>query len=719
MRSKRTFLAFLLIAFFVSVSALSGGGGNKTSSQLGIATWQENAADFGDGKDEPSPNDLKINANSLKRRNAGTAKDSYENNDEVLCAKLISPTQTGRPQDYSVSISATLSCGDQDYYRFDAFGDATASVSLFNVPSDCNYNFDILKHKKNVFAQPDDATLVETVAAGGAGVAESSSVGIDADAWYIRVFSADYTDDSKYYTLAVTVAYNVQPDCSIGELRYDKNAKGALWVSDYVPSGADPFSSYGQAISGMEAMILGVYHNWNGNPFPNEMETMANGTRVTASVAYIWDRDVRIECTRILKIIRDNKLAEYDRNEKIKTTVSKITNVIDGVASVVGLAISLFPGGGIAADVLDLVSDGLAGSDLIYDLLIGTILPDEWNTDVRTLVEYLTNLITALDADGNTSETEVVRIESSYKFGSVRYPADNGNWSVDYYNDYSYSFDELASQEFLYASDSLPSYLDGGIVYGKNYALRDSDIVNLLNQKYTLPSDMSDTNTGGDQAVSLISTGDVPSKTLNLGEYYWFHFTAPEHAYYTFYSGGYMDTYGEIFPSIVNGRSVSGRLYLNEDASSTNLNFSITAPMLKGGTYYIRVHGHDWNGTGNFSFWVTEGATIHDHVYTYRYSAYSSAQHKAFCACGTYILSPHVVASNSYFIIGTHRYGYCVDCGARVDLGTTPVIVESASILSASSVSSLEGATYVTSNGGIALSKTDMESYLSGDIDFA
>lgn len=71
------------------------------------------------------------------------------------------------------------------------------------------------------------------------------------------------------------------------------------------------------------------------------------------------------------------------------------------------------------------------------------------------------------------------------------------------------------------------------------------------------------------------------------------------------------------------------------------------------------------------------GCGLHtEHGYCDHYALHSSEKHKAYCACGEYVLRPHAVETGNTHTIHVHTYANCIDCGALVDLGTTVVIVK-------------------------------------------
>ena len=59
-----------------------------------------------------------------------------------------------------------------------------------------------------------------------------------------------------------------------------------------------------------------------------------------------------------------------------------------------------------------------------------------------------------------------------------------------------------------------------------------------------------------------------------------------------------------------------------------------------------------------------------EHSYTDHYTLNTSANHKAYCRCGKYILGNHTIDPSSIRGAGNFRYGICVHCGTRLNIGS-------------------------------------------------
>ena len=151
--------------------------------------------------------------------------------------------------------------------------------------------------------------------------------------------------------------------------------------------------------------------------------------------------------------------------------------------------------------------------------------------------------------------------------------------------------------------------------------------------------------------------GEVPSKGHT-----WFKMTAPYTATYTFECISRFDSFGEIFPALVAGRSDSGMILSDDDSSGDN--FLITKKLQKGEIIYLRVHASNYDSTnyGPFTLNVT-----HEHCFVDRYTPYSDEYHLAHCGCGESVLEAHT--AGPLIGNGPNAYRLCTKCGQKLSGG--------------------------------------------------
>ena len=324
---------------------------------------------------------------------------------------------------------------------------------------------------------------------------------------------------------------------------------------------------------------------------------------------FVWGKDARDDLYKII----DNLLTEYnDELERAKKAMIKYTTWSE-VASIVGAGWdALQLGLGIVAFFIDptgiakflIITDmiwsgiNLASGGDTVDLVLRTIFPEaETVNDLHAYVGMLKQLRTELKTNPTTSEAEIVRIDSYYEFDPVE----------DYcYEDISvnYSFDSSSIAYDYYIEESQ----SGSYFHGRTYPLFDFEesMQNARDRKFYI--EYPDVNTGGENMY-------LPNvyKDLNIGEYHWYYFVAPETANYEFKSiivnagSENLDTFGELFTSIVPGRSIEGRLDYDDNHGDGD-NFSIIAKLEKGHKIFVRVRGTNWDTFGRYALSISKSS---------------------------------------------------------------------------------------------------------------
>ena len=160
-----------------------------------------------------------------------------------------------------------------------------------------------------------------------------------------------------------------------------------------------------------------------------------------------------------------------------------------------------------------------------------------------------------------------------------------------------------------------------------------------------------------------ISEGETLNGNLEYGERDWFKFVAPHAGNFTFTARGLVDTYGELFSSIVLDDIYYGYIGRNDDDGASD-NFLIEAHLEAGQVVYLRVRGCSDEDTGNYS------VTVY-HIHSFGPAVpYDSYYHKVECECGYYELQMHIF--DTTYTRNGHEYGRCAICGAVVDITNTP-----------------------------------------------
>lgn len=135
--------------------------------------------------------------------------------------------------------------------------------------------------------------------------------------------------------------------------------------------------------------------------------------------------------------------------------------------------------------------------------------------------------------------------------------------------------------------------------------------------------------------------------------------------------------------------------------------------------------------------YLSQYAPITVHIHAYQYVCNDTSSHTGTCACGNTITEDHTYDECVYKDARTHtatcvcgdqqilmhwikeseltggRYGWCADCGARIDLGNSFVPVGPMSVVQVS-----VNGSYILPNGIAVIVDADVEAYINGTLVF-
>ncbi len=173
---------------------------------------------------------------------------------------------------------------------------------------------------------------------------------------------------------------------------------------------------------------------------------------------------------------------------------------------------------------------------------------------------------------------------------------------------------------------------------------------------------------------TILPLNSASSDVLESGKTKWFKFTAPYSGTYYFESNSDMDLCGELFSSFAIDGTYTNRIAYDDDGG-TDKNFKVSTTLSPGETIYLRVRGYNY-GTSICGAFSISASVVHTHSYSDHFLKYSALKHKAYCSCGSYVLKQHVANVGSSVTKNGHIYSNCADCGALIDLGSTPSVIE-------------------------------------------
>lgn len=537
-------------------------------------------------------------------------EDEYENNNSFLEATNLT-NNTNKNLDYSIRINATLHRNewlwglikrdiDEDYYRFDILGNANVSIDLTNIPYDVDYDLELYKYENIRYADKNDISFLKR-STYVKNYDEHISVELEPGTYYLRVYP--YGDSSfdaqNKYSLLLNVKM-LGESVSISNMRFNKGAKGAIWVSDYDPFGIKPYSTMENPEVGVVAYdtsgtsLIPLNVEMYQNPFFTYMRENKN---IPHTTLYIWDETWRKDIYDFLNKYEKVLTEEVNAKNELKAQWDRISEITGIYSTALGLTLSLF----------DLGTGFSVGSSIFGTLLAEgpsiishAMHPEIYSTTQDKLLEHIRYLKNSFERSLNPELNEVIKVSSFYNIETEE-PLFLVQWN--YHCNFNPKYDQNG---YSTMNDNINYYSEETIFNGKTYPLRNyNDMHNALNRK---EQNFDDINTGGDEEL-LLDNEATGSKNLIKGQYQWYHFTAPERGKYRFYSISDMDTYVSLFDEIVPGISIDGRVAYDDDSGAL-FNYSIIYSLYKGQTIYLRVSGYGFYKTGSYTPMVSYESSI-------------------------------------------------------------------------------------------------------------
>lgn len=520
--------------------------------------------------------------------------DAYESNNSFKKATLLTPTSSGAPQSDNYYVYGTIHQEswmfgliekdiDEDYYRFDVMGEASVTISLTNIPVGSDYDMKIYMFDNIKYSEDTNISQI----------ASSSQVGVNPEivtkilqpgTYYVWIYSYNENfDENKQYKIDVDISYTANNE-HVSELRFNKGARAALWISDFDPCGILPYSEYGSVVEIGSEGIAGA-NNKFANPFYSYI-TNPNG--VDHAILYIWDEELRAELYEAVEDIIDGlevELAEEKEDAKVDVITEYVTKIGATGASVIGTIISVAKFGG---PKVQLITTGVTA---LINMIGLAVSPPEgtWSVTKHDLMSYYYNLRTALESSNGLSD-EVIKIVTKYY-----YVEDGGLFSTSH----TLSFVPTVQSSYLHLSDVLPAWTSNSVVNGKVYGINDSfDSMCAVSR---IDYDLIDVNTS---EIYELTLNNGEQGDLRNGEYHWYKFAVPYTGRYVFYADSGYNTVGELFYSVVPARGQGGMI-ASDDSTGVDGNFSIEVLLQGGDTVYLRIREKNWSVVNNYNIQVT------------------------------------------------------------------------------------------------------------------
>lgn len=341
----------------------------------------------------------------------------------------------------------------------------------------------------------EDVTRIAQAKLGGDGQGELIIKNVTPGTYFVRVYpyQSDDWDETNFYRLYIGQTLQTRSNVSIQSLK-NAGAKAAIWQSDIEPFGLNSFDIENKVYVG--GTYVSQYYNVNeyANPFHKKLAEYAVDSKVVDTVVYIWDIQMRIQLYQILWDMAEILEDEVAANQEIVLTFEYITGGIKILGTVIG-AVPTTP-----TKILGVI---MTGSSTGAGFIVPALFPATWGDKKESLLNYLYVLMAALEADQNTSPSEIVHIKLRYQY--LREYTITGVWN--YYIDL---VTENTLEGFLYNGTSIGVTQSGSYSRGQVYAIRNlDDFISFKNG--TLSPGIPSTGGGGGGGPITIEPMNLPS----------------------------------------------------------------------------------------------------------------------------------------------------------------------------------------------------------------
>lgn len=339
---------------------------------------------------------------------------------------------------------------DKDFYSFDSCVYGTITVTMTNVPAECDYDLRAYKLEDGPNAKASDLNFDNYIASSCkiAGRDEKIVLTAEPGTYYFCVYSfQDKTfDNDKPYHIKFEQQVN---DSTREDVHYwisegkTKGDLGAIWVSDYKPLGHTPVT-----LSKSNAVVS--VNNYNDYPYIRHLaDKYTNGNYINYAVIYVWDLNTRACISAAAKQLIEIVENKTDWNDEQAKLVSIGMNTAGLVLTVAGIVI------GVVSNIATctLAIDALAAAGIIVNAaslpVSITSFAMSFSSNApylatkKDLLAYLVSVqqTFSVGKGSNPNETKILRFR--YRFDSKTHAL---NWSPFYSaSDYNFYNDDYIS----------------------------------------------------------------------------------------------------------------------------------------------------------------------------------------------------------------------------------------------------------------------------------
>ncbi len=248
-----------------------------------------------------------------------------DGNDTTSTATLITPYDAYKEISYTNAINGSVTKSDKDYYSIVLLSDSYLSVTINTVLNKEVYEYYLLKVTSSDTLEEIDMDVSSN------GLKQTDSLYLKAGTYYILIkdtntANEDYKVD---YTLAIEVKMvDEKKIYELGDLRYNKNLPGVVWISDYIPfDDTSPLSLY----TLYDYLVPTKKNTLHSKVLFDYLNTISNGESIKLATYYLWDKEFIKDLIDIFDELetryQTSKKDNYTDDINIESVISALDNV--------------------------------------------------------------------------------------------------------------------------------------------------------------------------------------------------------------------------------------------------------------------------------------------------------------------------------------------------------------------------------------------------------
>ena len=319
---------------------------------------------------------------------------------------------------------------DKDFYSFDMVSTGILTVTLENIPTNCDYDLRLYRLEDSPTANVVTMNFEECIAISSAASNQNEKIEVSAKpgTYYACVYSyldKTYDNDNPYkitFEEAVDTTragsnYSINEGRSNGDL-------GAIWISDYAPLGITPSTIYRDHNN---KTCRQTYSNYDDYPYIRHLaDKYSDWKDMTYAILYVWDVETRAAIYATLKCLLKTIDGYGDWEDSQEKEMSIFLNETSLCVSVVGLALTTLSFTAISSFALSIISLPIALTSTV--LAIAGLAScyetsNPFSTSKERFRDYLISMISAFEVGTGSNDNEVIMMRFKYHFGrsNMRY----------------------------------------------------------------------------------------------------------------------------------------------------------------------------------------------------------------------------------------------------------------------------------------------------------